>query len=58
MSVKSVLAKLLEAELAKRGISNLSEADCNDITTQLLDQLRDFELKLAARELVDHLPKR
>jgi len=58
MSVRTVLSAILKRELIRRGLHGLSDADCSDIVGQLLEQLMDFELKLAAQELTDQLPKK
>lgn len=58
MAMKAVLSEILKHELNKRGFYGISDADCSDIVGQLLEQLRDLELKLAVRELVDKLPKK
>lgn len=52
------MSEILKHELNKRGFYGISDADCSDIVGQLLEQLRDLELKLAVRELVDKLPKK
>ena len=51
MGVKSVLAKLLEAELNARGVRSIPSSDCVDIVHRLLEQLTEIELTLAAREV-------
>lgn len=58
MATKTVLSEILKHELCKRGFHGVSDTDCSDIVGQLLEQMRDLELKLAVRELVDKLPKR
>jgi hypothetical protein len=51
MSVKAMLAKLLEIELAARGVNSLAPSDCEEIVERLIEQLTDFELSLAAKEI-------
>lgn len=51
MSVKSMLAKLLETEPAARGVNSLAPSECEQIVERLIEQLPDFELSLAAKEV-------
>ncbi|MCK1682265.1 hypothetical protein IVA87_23365 [Bradyrhizobium sp. 147] len=51
MSVKAVMATILQNELALRGVHSLTPSDCDEIIKQLIEQLRELELNLAAREL-------
>lgn len=51
MSVKAVMATILQNELALRGVHSLTPSDCDEIIKQLIEQRRELELKLAAREL-------
>jgi hypothetical protein len=51
MSVKAMLAKLLENELTARGVNSLTASDFEQIVERLIEQLTDFELSLAAKEI-------
>lgn len=51
MSVKAVMATILQNELALRGVHSLTPSDCDEIIKQLIEQRRELELNLAAREL-------
>lgn len=50
MSVKAMMATILENQLALRGVHSLTPSDCEEIVEHLLEQLRELELSLAARE--------
>ncbi|MCG2633250.1 hypothetical protein L6654_42860 [Bradyrhizobium sp. WYCCWR 13023] len=51
MSVKAMLAKLLESELAARGVNSLAPSDCEEIVERLIERLTDLELSLAANKI-------
>jgi hypothetical protein len=51
MSVKAMMATILQNQLALRGVRSLTPSDCEEIVEQLVEQLRELELRLAAREL-------
>lgn len=51
MSVKAMMATILQNELALRGVHSLTPSDYDEIIEQLVEQLRELELTLAAREL-------
>lgn len=53
MSIKAMLVKLLEDELAARGVASLAASDCEQIVERLIEQLTDFELSLAAKQIRD-----
>jgi len=53
MSVKAILARLLESELAARGVISLAPSDCEEIVERLIQRLTDFELSLAANKIKD-----
>ncbi|WP_198028341.1 hypothetical protein [Bradyrhizobium sp. WSM1743] len=50
MSVKAMMATILENQLALRGVHSLTPSDYEEIVEHLLEQLRELELSLAARE--------
>jgi hypothetical protein len=51
MSVKAMMATILQNQLTSRGVHSLTQSDCEEIVEQLVEQLRELELRLAAREL-------
>ncbi|MCA1501826.1 hypothetical protein [Bradyrhizobium sp. NBAIM14] len=51
MSVKAMMATILQKQLALRGVHSLTPSDYDEIVEQLVGQLRELELSLAAREL-------
>ena len=51
MSVKAMMATILQNQLALRGVHSLTPSDCEEIVEQLVEQLRELALSLAAREL-------
>ncbi|WP_377829523.1 hypothetical protein ACFKHW_07110 [Bradyrhizobium lupini] len=51
MSVKVMIATILQNQLALRGVHSLAPSDYDEIVEQLVEQLRELELSLAAREL-------
>jgi hypothetical protein len=53
MSVKAMMATILRNQLALRGVHSLTLSDCEEMVEQLVEQLRELELGLAARELAD-----
>ncbi|WP_187434657.1 hypothetical protein [Bradyrhizobium cytisi] len=53
MSVKAMMATILQDQMTLRGVSSLSPSDYEDIVELLVEQLRELELSLAARELTD-----
>jgi hypothetical protein len=58
MSVKAMMATILRDQMTLRGVSSLSPSDYEDIVELLVEQLRELELSLAARELTDkHEPQ-
>ncbi|MCA1365011.1 hypothetical protein I6F14_32580 [Bradyrhizobium sp. IC3069] len=46
-----MMAMILQNELALRGVHSLTPSDYEEIVEHLLEQLRELELSLAAREL-------
>ncbi|MCK1622947.1 hypothetical protein IVA98_06735 [Bradyrhizobium sp. 160] len=58
MSVKAMMATILQDQMTSRGINSLSRSDYEEIVEHLVEQLRELELSLAARELAGkHEPK-
>ncbi|WP_167406916.1 hypothetical protein [Bradyrhizobium forestalis] len=57
MSVKAMMAAILQDQMTSRGIRSLSPSDYEEIVELLIEQLREVELGLAARE-VAHKPDR
>ncbi|MET4121349.1 hypothetical protein ABIB85_007829 [Bradyrhizobium sp. JR1.5] len=58
MSVKAMMATILQDQMTLRGMSSLSPSDYEDIVELLIERLRELELSLAVRELTDkHEPQ-
>ncbi|WP_271504752.1 hypothetical protein [Bradyrhizobium sp. CCBAU 11357] len=57
MSVKALMATILQNQLASRGVHTLAPSDYEAIVKQLLEQLNELELNLAARELAGRQPQ-
>ena len=55
MSVKAMMATILQNQLTLRGVHSLTPTDYNEIVELLIEQLRELELGLAAREITDKL---
>lgn len=53
MSVKAMMATILQKQMALRGVPSLTPSDYHEIVRVLIEQLREVELSFAARELVD-----
>jgi hypothetical protein len=53
MSVKALMAAILQDQMTVRGVNSLSPSDYEEIVGLLIEQLRELELSLAARELTD-----
>jgi hypothetical protein len=53
MSVKALMAAILRDQMAIRGVNSLSPADYDEIVELLMEQIRELELSLAAREVPD-----
>ncbi|MCA1552295.1 hypothetical protein I6F36_36605 [Bradyrhizobium sp. BRP19] len=51
MSVKAMMATILHNRLTLRGVHSLTPSDYEEIVEHMLEQLRELELSLAAREL-------
>ena len=50
MSIKAMMATILEDQMTSRGINSLSRSDYEEIVDYLVEQLRELELSLAVRE--------
>lgn len=48
-----MMATILQNQLTLRGVHSLTPSDCDDIVELLIEQLRELELCLAAREFAD-----
>ncbi|MGL3104219.1 hypothetical protein [Bradyrhizobium sp. BR 1432] len=58
MGVKAMMVRILQDQLALRGVHSLTPSDYDEIIEQLIEQLRELELNMAARELAGkHEPK-
>jgi hypothetical protein len=53
MSVKAMMATILQNQLTSRGVHSLTRSDYEEIIIQLIAQLRELQLSLAAREVAD-----
>ncbi|UPK33128.1 hypothetical protein IVB18_33595 [Bradyrhizobium sp. 186] len=53
MSVKAMMATILQNQLTLRGVHSLTPYDYEQIVERLIEQLRELELSLAAREIAD-----
>ncbi|MGY8662564.1 hypothetical protein Q3C01_09380 [Bradyrhizobium sp. UFLA05-109] len=53
MSIKAVMAEVLQAELMARGIESLALSDYEQIVERLVEQISELELKMAARGITD-----
>ncbi|MBM7488418.1 MULTISPECIES: hypothetical protein [Bradyrhizobium] len=53
MSVKAMMAMILQNQLALRGVHSLKASDYDQIVELLIEQLRELELSLAVREITD-----
>ena len=53
MSVKAMMATILKNQMTIRGVHSLTPSDYDLIVELLIEQLRELELSLAARELAD-----
>jgi len=53
-----MMATILQNQLTSRGVRSLAPSDYEDIVEVLIEQLRELELNLAAREITDnHEPR-
>lgn len=53
MSVKAMMATILQEQMTLRGVNSLTPSDCEEIVELLIEQLRELELSLAAREITN-----
>ncbi|WP_187435783.1 hypothetical protein [Bradyrhizobium hipponense] len=53
MSVKAMMATILQNQLTSRGVHSLTHSDCEEIVGQLIEKLTELELSLAVREVAD-----
>jgi hypothetical protein len=53
MSVKAMMAAILQNQLTLRGVHSLTPSDYDQIVERLIEQFRELELSLAAREVAD-----
>ncbi len=51
MSVKAMMATILQNQMTLRGVHSLTPSDYQEIVEQLIEQLTELELKLGAREI-------
>jgi len=57
MSVKAMMAHILQDQMRLRGVNSLSPSDYEQIVELLIEQVRGLELSLAAREICEkHQP--
>ena len=54
MSVKAMMATILQNQLTLCGVHSLMPSDYEQIVERLIEQLRELELNLAAREIADN----
>jgi hypothetical protein len=47
-------ATILQNQLTLRGVHSLTPSNCEEIIELLIEQLRELELNLAAREIADN----
>ena len=50
MSVKAMMATILQNQMTLRGVHSLTPSDYQEIVERLIEQLTELELKLGARE--------
>ncbi|MCK1328632.1 hypothetical protein IVB57_09545 [Bradyrhizobium sp. CW9] len=53
MSVKAMMATILQDQMKLRGVHLLTPSDYAEIVDLLVEQLRELELGLAAREVTE-----
>ncbi|WP_143273814.1 hypothetical protein [Bradyrhizobium canariense] len=51
VSIQSIVATILERELAARGVHSLRHSDCMEIVENLLVRLKELDQELAARNI-------
>ncbi|MGY8667060.1 hypothetical protein Q3C01_32540 [Bradyrhizobium sp. UFLA05-109] len=53
MSVKALMVTILQNQMSLRGVHSLNTSDYEEIVDLLIEQLRELELRLAARDAAD-----
>lgn len=53
MSVKAMMAMIVQNQRALRGVHSLTASDYDQVVELLIEQLRELELSLAVREITD-----
>ena len=53
MSVKAMMATILQNEMTLRGVHSLTPSDYQEVVERLIEQLTALELKLAARKITE-----
>ena len=51
MSVKAMMATILQNQMTLRGVHSLTPSDYQEIVERLIEQLTELELKLGARKI-------
>jgi hypothetical protein len=54
VSVKAMMATILQNQPMLRGVHSLTPSNCEEIIELLIEQFRELELNLAAREIADN----
>jgi hypothetical protein len=54
VSIHSIVATILERELAVRGVHSLRHSDCMEIVENLVVRLKELERELAARNIEEN----
>jgi hypothetical protein len=49
MSIQTIMATILERELAARGVQSLRHSDCMEIVESLIVRLKELDRELVAR---------
>jgi hypothetical protein len=53
MSVTAVMATILQNQMTLRGVHSLTPSDYEEIVEQLIEQLTQLEVSLAARKITE-----
>lgn len=53
MSVKAMMATILQDQMTLRGVHSMTRSDYEEIVDLLIEQLRELELSLAAQDIAD-----
>ncbi|WP_456621401.1 MULTISPECIES: hypothetical protein [unclassified Bradyrhizobium] len=51
MSIKAIMATILQNQLTSRGVHSLTPSDYEEIVEELIEQLKALELRLAGPEI-------